>query len=105
MTAPTATVVLVYHDKLEEHVVDASPMSAYPHELLGGTPTFVGAWENVSMLARADPLPHAPVLRCDQIPPGAETNIPSPALLTRLNEAYVPIDFTVNDYHALLGRT
>lgn len=101
---PTATVVLVYHDKVEEHVVDTNPMSAYPHELLGGTPTFVGAWGNVSMLARAEPLEHTPMLRSDQIPPGAEAHIPSPALLTRLNDEYVPVDFTIDDYNTLLGR-
>ena len=101
MAAPTAKVVLVYHDRVEERTVDASPMSAYPHELLGGTPTFVGAWGAVSMLALANPVEGTPVLRPSQIPPGAEATIASPALLTRLNEQYVPVDFTREDYTAM----
>ncbi len=95
-----AKIVVLHSDgTVEEQTIDASPMSPYTHEIIKGTPTFVGAWNDVYMLAPKTP--RTEKIPTENIPAGADRDVASPALLTRLNEDFEPVDFTLEDYRNL----
>jgi hypothetical protein len=100
-----ATCVLIRGDTIAEVEVDDSPMSPYAHTVLGGRPSFCGAWNDCEIvMLKLETPPHD----ADPIPPhllpthNCETDIVGPVLVTKLDEEYTPIHFTVEDYNMLL---
>jgi len=100
-----ATAILLNEHRAEEIFVDASPMSPFTHDALGGTPTIVGAWNGgVVMLGRAQPSDDAvdvdeTLLRSDRREPGA---LKGPLLLTCADGEDV-LNFSREDYERWLA--
>ena len=98
-TTPRAMAVIITADGGAQNIlIDASERSPYTHEVLGGTPTFLGAWDgSVYMLGLANPNEGASPIDSGLIPStGREPgNLLEPILLTRLDDEYRPVDFTV----------
>ena len=92
--------MLLNESLAEEIHVDASPMSPFTHQALGGRPTIMGAWNGgVVLLGRAEPMGNAAdidetLLRLDRREPGP---LKGPLLLTRCNGPNV-LDFSSVDY-------
>lgn len=96
--------MLLNESNATEIEVDASPMSPFTHEALGGTPTIMGAWNGgVVLLGRAAPLENAQdvpeaFLRSDRRESGP---LKGPLLLTRCEGDDV-MDFGQEDYRRWL---
>ena len=92
--------MLLNESTAEEISVDASPMSPFTHDALGGTPTILGAWNGgVVLLGRAEPTERAAsvdesMLRPDRREQGL---LKGPLLLTRCDGEDV-LDFGRDDY-------
>lgn len=100
-----ATCVLIRGDTIEEVEVDDSPMSPYAHTVLGGRPSFCGSFYDcrVVMLRLETPPDDALPISPHLLPTyNCETTIVGPVLVTRLNEEYTPIHFTIEDYLSLI---
>ena len=84
---------------ISEIRVDASPMSPFTHDTLGGTPTILGSWDDVVLLglsdenARGEEVDSA-LLRPDRREPGV---LESPLLLVRVDGEDV-LDFRLSDH-------
>ncbi|MBC83312.1 MAG: hypothetical protein CL454_00455 [Acidimicrobiaceae bacterium] len=100
-----ASAILLNEQQAEQISVDASPMSPFTHDALGGTPTIMGAWNGgVVLLGRAQPSDDAAdvdeaLLRPDRREPGA---LKGPLLLTCADGEDV-LNFTLEDYEQWLG--
>lgn len=98
--------ILLNEEGAEEISVDASPMSPFTHDALGGTPTIMGAWNGgVVLLGRAEPSDDAQdvdeiLLRPDRREPGP---LQGPLLLTCADGPDV-LDFTADDYARWLSE-
>lgn len=100
----TAIAVLVTAEEGAKNIViDARDKSPYTHDALGGRPTFAGAWDYVYMMRRAEPDDGAQPIDETLVPPTCREFGPliGPVLLTKLDDEYRPIDFTVEDLAAL----
>ena len=101
-----AAAILLNERRAEEISVDASPMSPFTHDALGGTPTIMGAWNGgVVLLGRAHPSDGAAdvdeaLLRPDRREPGA---LKGPLLLTCADGEDV-LNFSREDYERWLAH-
>ena len=92
--------MLLNESRAEEISVDASPMSPFTHQALGGRPTIMGSWNGgVVLLGRAEPTGNGAdidetLLRQDRREPGP---LKGPLLLTRCVGPDV-LDFSSVDY-------
>ena len=92
--------MLLNEARAEEISVDASPMSPFTHQALGGRPTIMGSWNGgVVLLGRAEPTGNGAdidetLLRQDRREPGP---LKGPLLLTRCVGPDV-LDFSSVDY-------
>ena len=92
--------MLLNESQVEEISVDASPMSPFTHQALGGRPTIMGSWNGgVVLLGRAEPADNAvdideTLLRQDRRESGP---LKGPLLLTRCDGPNV-LDFSSVDY-------
>ena len=96
--AETAVAVLITERGPKNITVDAREKSPYTHDALGGTPTFLGAWNNcVYMMGRANPEDGAPCIDATLVPASNREPGPlvAPILITKLDDEYRPVDFTV----------
>ena len=92
---------------VEQIEVDATPMSPFTHEALGGTPTIMGSWseDHIVLLGlaaeeqRGAEIPSS-ALRSDCRDPG---NLCGPLLLVRIDGEDV-LDLDVEGYEAWLAR-
>lgn len=73
---------------------DASPNSTFTHDILGGTPTIVGAWDTTILLAKSGGMgpPTSPGMVRRGLP-----LLPLPLLLVRVDGLHIH-DFTMQDY-------
>lgn len=98
----TVQAVVILDTTIEERTCDASHMSPYVSDIIGQSVTFVGAWGPVSMLGPLVPDPRRPLISPDRLPAGCDSGLRAPLVVTRLNEEFVPVDFTVKDYEELV---
>ncbi|MBO73889.1 MAG: hypothetical protein CMD33_01300 [Flavobacteriales bacterium] len=101
--------ILITDEGPREIVCDGSPNSPYTHDALGNTPTFMGSYEqNVYLMGLAEPPTGCALVPDHMIPPGSREpgSLPSPLLLTRLDDEFEPADFRMVDYQRMFdGRT
>lgn len=100
----TVVVVIIREHDTVEHICDASHMSPYVSDIIGQSVTFVGAWGDVSMLGGLQPDLSRPVIEPSRLPNGCDPNLRPPLVVTKLDESFEPVDFTLQDYAALLLR-
>ena len=99
--------VLIVGSNIQEKNVDDSPMSAYVHDILGGSPQILGAWNDSSivLLGLKNPVKNELSKIPEELLPTSNREdgiLYGPIMFTRLNESYTPIDFTTKDYQELL---
>ena len=100
-----AVCVVIRGTSLEEVEIDDSPMSPYVHTVLGGRPSFRGAWNDceIVMLGLEQPPENAEPIPRHMLPSyNCEDTIVGPVVITKLNAEYTPVNFTIDDYHQLL---
>lgn len=97
--------LLLNGTEISEIRVDASPMSPFTHDALGGTPTILGSWDDVVLLGLSDEIARgdfvdSALLRHDRREPG---DLGSPLLLVRIDGEDV-LDFRLSDHSEWLSR-
>lgn len=99
--------VLLTEKGCVEKEVDDAPRSTFVQDTLEGDATILGSWDDSSiiMLGRRK---HS---RQQEVPASLlpthgreEGPLCFPIMFTRLSPEYVPINFTIADYHALVLR-
>ena len=107
MEPDRATAVLITSEGVRDIDVDASEKSPFTHDALGGTPTFLGTWnECIYMLGLAEPNENAAFIDSSLIPRTQRESGPirEPVLICKLNDEYKPINFTTDDLLELTTR-
>ncbi len=97
--------LLLNGTEISQITVDASPMSPFTHDALGGTPTILGSWDDVILLGLSDESARgvtvdSALLRSDRREPGL---LGSPLLLVRMDGEEV-LDFRLSDHPEWLSR-
>lgn len=100
--------VVLTKEGMQEVAVDNTPRSPFVKDTLGGEPTIVGSWEDSAIVLLGLQRPKKrDIVPASLLPPHGRDNNTTlyfPLMCTRLNVEYAPVDFTIEDYHALLCR-
>lgn len=100
--------VLLTEKGCVEKEIDDAPRSTFVQDTLEGDGTILGSWDDSSviMLGRREHSRRQEVVPASLLPTHGREEGPLlfPIMFTRLSREYVPIDFTISDYHALVGR-
>lgn len=98
--------VLLTEKGMQEVEVDDTPRSTFVKDTLGGEPTIVGSWEDSAIVLLGLQRPKKrEIVPASLLPTHGRDTAPLyfPLMCTRLNAEYAPVDFTMEDYYALLG--
>ncbi len=102
--------VVIHGSNLEEKDVDDSPMSPYVHDILGDSPQILGAWDDsrIVLLGTKNPVKNEVTRIPEDLLPSSnreEGILYGPVMITRLNDSYIPINFTTKDLQELLQQS
>lgn len=97
--------LLLNGTEIVQITVDASPMSPFTHDALGGTPTILGSWDDVILLGLSDESARgatvdSSLLRPDRREPGL---LCGPLLLVRMDGEEV-LNFHLSEHPEWLSR-
>lgn len=101
----TARAIILFKTGPIEIDVDASADSPFTHDILGGTPTFVGTWDHVHMLTRRHPVKDGQPVPKSMLPShNIETGpLIEPLLVTKLSPSFEVVDLTLKEYMQLVS--
>ena len=97
--------VLISEKGVREKEVDDSPNSDFTSKTLGGSVTIVGSWDDsrIILLGLTKHRKKKEIVPASLLPStNREKTLFFPLMITRLNDRYDPINFTIEDYEKLI---